>query len=154
MTTKSSSKRPTRTTPFLPKATVAEIERLKEADPDYWRVYGLGERGKPCNHPHALEGRCTSAERMEANDLGLDFGYTNDPRPSGRNTDGHACPMRFAMLTGLTNAAIAQTLREADIGKTMVVADSAEPKSIDETHGHGFNIHPARKGQGLGALGV
>ena len=31
--------------PFLPEATVAEIERLKEADPDYWRVYGLGERG-------------------------------------------------------------------------------------------------------------
>ena len=28
----------------------------------------------------------------------------------------------------------------------MVVADSAEPKSIDEIHGHGFNVHPARKG--------
>jgi len=29
----------------------------------------------------------------------------------------------------------------------MIVADSAEPKSIDEIHGHGFNVHPARKGR-------
>ena len=28
--------------PFLPESTIAEIERLKEADPDYWKVYGLG----------------------------------------------------------------------------------------------------------------
>ena len=31
--------------PFLAESTVKEIERLQEADPDYWRVYGLGERG-------------------------------------------------------------------------------------------------------------
>ena len=39
----------TRTTyldnPFLSKAIVREIERYKEVDPNYWRVYGLGERG-------------------------------------------------------------------------------------------------------------
>ena len=50
--------------------------------------------------------------------------------------------------TGLTNAAISQTLRDAEVGRgTMIVADSAEPKSIDEIHGHGFNVHPARKGR-------
>ena len=31
--------------PHLPDAVVEEIERLKQADPDYWKVYGLGERG-------------------------------------------------------------------------------------------------------------
>ena len=31
--------------PFLDKDTIAEIERLKDIDPDYWRVYGLGEIG-------------------------------------------------------------------------------------------------------------
>ena len=32
--------------PFLNKVIVQEIERLKEIDENYWRVYGLGERGK------------------------------------------------------------------------------------------------------------
>ena len=35
--------------PFLGASIVAEIERLKEADPDYWRVYGLGERATLTN---------------------------------------------------------------------------------------------------------
>ena len=36
----------------------------------------------------------------------------------------------------------------------MIVADSAEPKSIDEIHGHGFNVHPARKGQDSVRAGI
>ena len=31
--------------PYLSESVVAEIERLKETDENYWRVYGLGERG-------------------------------------------------------------------------------------------------------------
>jgi PBSX family phage terminase large subunit len=31
--------------PFLDAGVKAEIERLKETDSDYWRIYGLGERG-------------------------------------------------------------------------------------------------------------
>ena len=29
---------------FLPKELIQEIERLKAKDPDYWRVYGEGQR--------------------------------------------------------------------------------------------------------------
>ena len=78
----------------------------------------------------------------------MDFGYTNDPTAIVKvYTDGHGfCLDEVCYATGLTNSAIAQTLRDADIGKAMIVADSAEPKSIDEIHGHGFNVHPARKG--------
>jgi hypothetical protein len=28
----------------LPKELVDEIERIRERDPDYWRVYGEGQR--------------------------------------------------------------------------------------------------------------
>ncbi len=31
--------------PFLDASIVAEIERLATTDEDYWRIYGLGERG-------------------------------------------------------------------------------------------------------------
>jgi len=34
-----------RDNPFLPKELVDELERLKDADPNYWQIYGLGERG-------------------------------------------------------------------------------------------------------------
>ena len=135
--------------PFLPASTVQEIERLKEADHDYWRVYGLGERGVSratiLTHwktvPQVPDG-------WKLLNLGLDFGYTNDPTAIVKvYTDGHGfCLDEVCYATGLTNAAIAQTLRSEEIGKAMIVADSAEPKSIDEIHGHGFNIHPARKG--------
>ena len=38
-------------------------------------------------------------------------------------------------------------MRNAEVERTAtIIADSAEPKSIDEIHGHGFNIHPCRKG--------
>jgi phage terminase large subunit len=136
--------------PYLSDAVVSEIERLKEADPDYWRVYGLGERGISrstiLTHWKAVPQVPDSWKLMN---YGLDFGYTNDPTAIvAIYTDGHGfCLDEICYATGLTNAAIAQTLRDANVGRgTMVVADSAEPKSIDEIHGHGFNIHPARKG--------
>lgn len=138
-----------RDNPFLPQSTVEEIERLQDADPDYWRVYGLGERGVSrstiLTHWKAVP---QVPEGWKLMCLGLDFGYTNDPTAIVKvYTDGHGfCLDEVCYATGLTNAAIAQTLRNEDIGKTMVVADSAEPKSIDEIHGHGINIHPARKG--------
>jgi len=31
--------------PYLPQSLVDEIESLKDMDPDYWQVYGLGKRG-------------------------------------------------------------------------------------------------------------
>jgi phage terminase large subunit len=31
--------------PFLPESVVMEIERFKTADENFWKVYGLGERG-------------------------------------------------------------------------------------------------------------
>ena len=136
--------------PYLTPTTVAEIERLQDADPDYWRVYGLGERGVSratiLTHwkqvPQVPDG-------WKLMTVGLDFGYTNDPTAIVKvYTDGHGfCLDEICYATGLTNADISRTLKEAEVGKTMVVADSAEPKSIDDIHGHGINVHPARKGR-------
>jgi phage terminase large subunit len=48
----------------------------------------------------------------------------------------------------LTNQDIAAKLRELGINRAWeIVADSAEPKSIEEVHRLGFNIKPAQKGQ-------
>lgn len=137
--------------PHLPDAVVAEIERLQDADPDYWKVYGLGERGQSratiLTHWKEFDQIPTDYKLLN---IGLDFGYTNDPTAIVKvYTDGHGFILdEVCYATGLTNAAISQTLRDAEVGRgTMIIADSAEPKSIDEIHGHGFNVHPARKGR-------
>jgi phage terminase large subunit len=62
--------------PYLDKATVAEIERLKDADPNYWRIYGLGERGVNQAAVFTWEVGEIAGKRIGT---GLDFGFTNDP---------------------------------------------------------------------------
>jgi phage terminase large subunit len=137
--------------PHLPDAVIGEIERLQQADPDYWKVYGLGERGvsRSTILTHWKEYDQIPTDYKLLN-IGLDFGYTNDPTAIVKvYTDGHGFILdEVCYATGLTNSAISQTLRDAEVGRgMMIVADSAEPKSIDEIHGHGFNVHPARKGR-------
>ena len=62
--------------PFLPIEQVRQIEGLMEADPDLWRVYGLGERGATSNvifsKWHSYTGEVTGDYCY-----GLDFGFNH-----------------------------------------------------------------------------
>ncbi len=137
-----------RDNPFLESSLVAEIERLQVADPNYWRIYGLGERGQSrttiLTHWSQTE---TIEPRFKLVAYGLDFGYTNDPTACvAVYSDGEAFLLdEILYQNGLSNRQIFQLL-ESEVGKNTVIADSAEPKSIDELHGYGMNVHPARKG--------
>ena len=135
-----------RDNPFLPKELVSEIERLQGADANFWRVYGLGERGasRSTIFTHYTTVDAIGPEwKLVA--YGLDFGYTNDPTAVvGVYTDGHGFLLDEVLYrTGLSNREISKLL---EVGKAQVIADSAEPKSIDELHGYGLNVHHARKG--------
>ena len=137
--------------PFLPESVLLEIERFKEADENFWRVYGLGERGtsRSTIFTHWKEIDQIPNEFKLLN-IGLDFGYTNDPTAIVRvYTDGHSFAVdELCYATRLTNADIAKSLRDNGVNRSdVIVCDSAEPKSIDEIHGHGFNTHGARKGR-------
>ena len=75
---------------------------------------------------------------------------TNDPTAIVRiYTDGHGFAVdELCYATRLTNSDIAKNLRDNGVHRSdVVICDSAEPKSIDEIHGHGFNTHGARKGR-------
>ena len=132
--------------PFLDEALVAEIERLKDADENFWRVYGLGERGQSrsaiFNHYIQTEDVGPDWKLLA---YGLDFGYTNDPTAAvAVYTNGNQLLFDEVLYqSGLANRQIAKLL---DVGKAPIIADSAEPKSIDELHGYGLNVHAARKG--------
>jgi len=137
--------------PFLPQSVVMEIERFKEADENFWRVYGLGERGasQATVFTHWKEIDQVPNEYKLLN-IGLDFGYTNDPTAIVRvYTDGHGFAVdELCYATRLTNSDISKVLRDNQVNRSdVIICDSAEPKSIDEIHAHGFNTHGARKGK-------
>jgi len=80
---------------------------------------------------------------------GKDFGYTNDPTTliGVWQQGGELWLKEFLYETGLTNPMICERLRSFGIKKEEIIADSAEPKSIQEIRMQGFNIHPATKGK-------
>jgi phage terminase large subunit len=133
--------------PFLEDAIVSEIERLRHTDEDYWRIYGLGERGSS----RATIFQYTTGEQQgNLVAYGLDFGFTNDPTSLVKVTK-QGDSLHFKEMihsTGLTNPDISDKL--ASLGLTRrdeIWADSAEPKSIEELHRMGWNVKPTAKGK-------
>jgi len=142
--------------PFLDKSIVEEIERLKGTDEDYWRIYGLGERGMSRATIFQFG---TNEIPADATLLayGMDFGYTNDPTSlvavykSGDNLYAD----ELIYQTGLTNPDISNRLKDLNLDRrTEIFADSAEPKSIEELHRMGWNVKPTQKGADSVIVGI
>ena len=136
--------------PFLSQKIRDKIEALKERDIDLWRVYGRGLTGKieglilrNWDRVFVFPKDC----RLVA--YGLDFGFTNDPTGliEVRMQDGELFVKEHIYETGLTNPQISQRMDELGINRNEdIVADSAEPKSIQELRNLGWRIEGANKG--------
>lgn len=125
---------------------IASIEMRKERK-DWWRVFGEGQLGE-------VEGKIYKdwqiideiphQARLER--YGLDFGYTNDPTAIVAlfYFNGGYIFDEITFQKGLSNKQIADIILNQS--KAIVVADSAEPKSIDEIASYGVTIIPAKKG--------
>tara|TARA_R110000744_G_scaffold16811_1_gene46034 strand:- start:1476 stop:2636 length:1161 start_codon:yes stop_codon:yes gene_type:complete len=144
--------------PFLPDSTIQEIERLKDADENYWRVYGLGERGKSRSLVFDNVGEVDRIpENSKEISFGLDFGYSNDPTTLIRihQRDNELYFEELIYSTGLTNQDICEEFRSLEIRRTAeIFADSAEPKSIEEIYRQGYNIKPTKKGKDSIKVGI
>ena len=80
---------------------------------------------------------------------GVDFGYSNDPTTITdiyRHNGGYIFDEQLYQK-GLSNKQIADILLSLPDPQTLVVADSAEPKSIDEIRSYGVSIMGAPKGK-------
>jgi phage terminase large subunit len=81
--------------------------------------------------------------------LGLDWGFSNDPTAAIEvwKHDNTIYLNELLYKRGLTNSDIDEELRGLGVTRTIdIVADSAEPKSIEELRRYGYRIHPAKKG--------
>lgn len=143
-----------RDNPHLSQEQVNEIERLKEVDENYWRIYGQGLEGISTEHVY-------THWKMAPNDLnyktwdhcyGLDFGY-NVPSALIKvyKKENTIVWENKLYQTHLTNPEIIEKLKTLDVDrKKEIWCDSAEPDRIEEIHKAGFNAKPANKDVGLG----
>jgi phage terminase large subunit len=85
---------------------------------------------------------------------GLDFGYTNDPTSivAIYKYNNAYILDEVCFRNGMSNKEIVDTLKV--VNQALTIADSAEPKSIDEIRAYGVNIQPADKGQGSVKQGI
>lgn len=138
----------------LPEAIVQSIESRK-GNKAWWRVYGLGLPGE-------VEGRIFKGwkiidsipheARLER--YGLDFGYSNDPSAivAIYYYNGGYILDEILYQKGLSNKQLSDVINNQS--KALVMADSAEPKSIDELRLYGVNILATQKGQGSVNQGI
>ena len=137
--------------PYLNDDQVNEIERLQYTDKQYYQIYALGQFAGSFDRIYQyipIDDIPTNVAKLVA--LGMDFGFTNDPTTlvevwkDGR--DGIYLN-ELIYEQGLTNGDIAALLGQYGVDKYIeIIADSAEPKSIEEIRRFGFNIKPAHKG--------
>ena len=138
-----------RDNPFLDEKIKQEIERLQYTDEDYWRIYGLGERGMSRATIFQF-GTSEIPQEAKLLSYGLDFGFTNDPSAIVAIYQ-HGDNLYLDELlyrTGMTNRDLHNHLQSLGLDRRdEIFADSAEPKSIEELHRFGWNVKPTAKGQ-------
>lgn len=127
---------------------VKSIER-RQNNKSWWRVYGMGLLGE-------VEGKIYKEWKIvdeiphesKLVGYGLDFGYTNDPTSivAIYYYNGGYILHEVCYQKGLSNKQIADILNA--VAKAPVVADAAEPKSIDEIKSYGIVVIPSTKGHG------
>ena len=120
----------------------------------WWQVYGLGELGEVEGKIYRgwdIVDEVPKYARLER--YGLDFGYSNDPSVliAIYKYDGGYILDEILHKKGMLNKQIADTILDQETGGVLVVADSAEPKSIDEIKSYGVNITGVRKKSGEGS---
>ena len=137
--------------PFLPEIIRKKIEALREDDEELWKVYARGVTGKIegliCRNWGTIGTIPTEAQLIG---MGLDFGFTNDPTACVMvyRYNGELIIDELLYLKGYTNQDIAQYFTQSGINKSVsIVADSAEPKSIEELRRMGWRVEGANKGK-------
>ena len=132
---------------FLPKQQIAEIEKLKTIDDNFWRIYGLGERGVAqeviYTHYQIVDSFPDSFDEII---YGLDFGFNN---PSGLLfvgiRDQEYYWRQLIYQSGLTNSDLIAAVKDKIDCKNLIYGDCAEPARIEEFKRAGFWIQGADK---------
>lgn len=134
---------------------IDSIESRKKTNPNWYKVYGLGQMG-------TLEGQVYQEyeliddvpEEARLIRYGLDFGYSNNPSALVAIYEYNKGFVIEEMCyrNGMSNKDLFKEIDQYE--DCLTVADSAEPKSIDELKGYGLSVVPSTKGPGSVLQGI
>ena len=144
--------------PFLEQSVIDEIESYKTDDPEYWKIYGLGLRGK--RQGLVYKNWDVVPDFPDCSDVlyGLDFGF-NDPKVVlklarlGRDITIDELLYERGMLREDFIERLKQLIPYGERSREQY-ADSADPESIEAIYRAGFNIHPADKSKDSVLFGI
>ncbi len=144
--------------PYLSETDFKLFEKMKVQNPRRYRVAGLGEFGISEGLIYEnWEEKGFSVDEIKRikgieSAFGLDFGYTVDPTAlvcslvDQENMKIYVFDEMYKQ--GLSNRQIYQEISDMGLSKEKIIADSAEPKSIDELRSLGLTrIRGAEKGR-------
>ena len=139
----------------LTDSQINAIEAFKDLPDDFmWKVYGLGQRGAA---KELIYTKWAVSELPNKGEVfyGLDFGY-NHPAALVKVEyyEGANYVQELIYQSNLTLTELIRKMQTLDIGRGMIFADAAEPKSIEEIYRSGFNIHAANKDVWAGIVKV
>ncbi len=144
---------------WLDESDLKVFEIMKTHNPKRYRVAGLGEWGVVDGlvYENVREDRFNKEDVIKNNPdikpvFGLDFGYTNDPTAlfcGLLDLENYKIYVFDELYEkGLSNKNIYREIEKMGYRKEKIIADSAEPKSIDELKDLGlYRISPAKKGK-------
>lgn len=128
---------------YLPQEYIDSLKEKEKSNPTFYRIYALGEF---CSLDKLIYTNWeikapTGFEGITA--IGLDFGYSNDTTAlvaSIINTESKEIYIfKEWGDTGKTNQQIASVIKSLGFSKSVIIADSAEPKSIEEIRREGIS---------------
>lgn len=143
---------------FLDEADLRVFEDMKKNNPKRYKVAGLGGWGISDGLIFEnWEEKLFDLEKVKAIEgiksaFGMDFGYTNDPSTlfCGMVDKSNKVIYVFDEMyrTGMSNEKIAETVINMGYKKEKIVADCAEPKSIDRLKTLGlYRVKACKKGK-------
>ena len=147
----------------LEPSIIKEIEKARDKAAtssywaNWWKVYGLGEVGSLQGVVYDNWQQCeTIPDDAKLVAYGMDFGFTNDPTTliGVWKSGGKLWIKELLYRTNLTNNDIGNYLKSISFARTELIADSAEPKSIEELRLQGYNVFAANKGPDSVKIGI
>lgn len=142
--------------PFISKQFIEEADAVRErSESRYDWEYGGKAIGSGVVPFDNLTFRTITDEEVKTFDnirQGIDFGYATDPLAFVRwhydKTRKRIYALDEHYGVKLSNREAAEWIKSKGYHDTMIIADSAEPKSIDEIKSYGIRIKGAKKGPG------
>lgn len=132
---------------FLKYQVIQEIQRLQDADPNFWKIYGLGQRGVSGSSIYTHWAQCQRYPEAGDETLGLDFGFNHPTALVGTKVvDGRRYAREYIYQSGLTEPKLLEMLElHIEDRNTPMFADAARPDIIATLELHGYNVAPANK---------